>query len=148
MLSQTAEYALRAMVVLASAPGVPRTAQEIAGHAKVPLDYLAKIMLALGRAGLVHSQRGRGGGFTVARPTPTIAVLDVINAVDPIRRIESCPLYVEAHAAGLCSLHRKLDDAIAYVENAFATTSLADVAAEPLVCTTHQGGICHVKAAG
>jgi Rrf2 family protein len=140
------------MVVLASSGGAPRTVQDLAARTKVPLDYLAKIMLALGRARLVHSQRGRGGGFTVARPAMKIAVLDVINAVDPIRRIESCPLDLEAHAGGLCALHRKLDDAIGYIERAFATTSLADVAMEPMVCTTplcttRQGEICNVKAA-
>ena len=129
MLSQTAEYALRAMVVLASSAGdPPRTAQEIAARAKVPLDYLAKVMLALGRAGLVLSQRGRGGGFVLARAAEAMSVLDVVNAVDPLRRIKSCPLDLEEHAAELCPLHRKLDEAVCSVERAFASTSIAEVA--------------------
>ena len=128
MLSQTAEYALRAMVVLASGAEPPRTAHDIAARAKVPLDYLSKVMLALTRAGLVYSQRGRGGGFVTARLPRDISVLDVINAVDPLRRIRSCPLELDEHAHELCPLHRKLDDAICSVEHAFASTSLADVA--------------------
>lgn len=128
MLSQTAEYALRAMVVLASGPEPPRTAQAIAARAKVPFDYLSKVMLSLTRAGLVHSQRGRGGGFITARPPRDITVLEVINAVDPLRRIRSCPLELDEHAHELCPLHRKLDDAICSVERVFASTSIAEVA--------------------
>ena len=63
MFSQTAEYALRAIVVLAVDPKKPWIAQDIAAESKVPQDYLMKVLQALGREGLVTAQRGRGGGF-------------------------------------------------------------------------------------
>src|ERR1051325_11263125 len=127
MLSQTAEYALRAVVVLANAPGNPQTAQNIAAIAKLPMDYLFKVMQSLGKAGLVNAQRGKHGGFTLARDPGKLTILEVVNAVDPIRRIESCPLNLKSHEMRLCALHRHLDSALGMVERAFSTTTLADL---------------------
>lgn len=125
MLSQTAEYALRAMVSLAR--GGARTAQEVAAEARVPLDYLSKILNSLGRAGLVSAQRGRGGGFQTSRPVAEISVLQVVSAVDPVQRILSCPLGLAAHGTNLCPLHRKLDDAARSIEDAFRETSIGSL---------------------
>jgi len=127
MFSQTVEYALRAMVVLANAPGNPQTAQNIAAVAKLPMDYLFKVMQSLSRAGLVHAQRGKHGGFMLSRKPGELTILDVVNAVDPIHRIHSCPLNLKSHGIRLCALHRKLDSAMAMVEHAFSSTTLADV---------------------
>ena len=44
MISQTAEYALRAMVCLGTASKQPRTAQDISDESKVPVSYLSKIL--------------------------------------------------------------------------------------------------------
>jgi Rrf2 family nitric oxide-sensitive transcriptional repressor len=129
MLSQTAEYALRAMVSLAR--GGPHTAHDVAADARVPLDYLSKILNALGRAGLVSAQRGRGGGFQAARPASQISVLEVVTAVDPVRRIHTCPLGLAAHGTNLCPLHRKLDDAARSIEDAFRITSIGSLAGVP-----------------
>jgi Rrf2 family transcriptional regulator, nitric oxide-sensitive transcriptional repressor len=127
MFSQTVEYALRAMVVLANAPDNPQTAQSIAATAKLPIDYLFKVMQSLGKAGLVSAQRGKHGGFMLARDPVSLTILDVVNAVDPIRRIDSCPLNLKSHEMRLCALHRHLDSALALVEHAFSSTSLADL---------------------
>src|SRR5688500_18425259 len=89
MISQTAEYALRAIVFLARRPGGAHNVEEIAGATKSPADYLSKILRQLARAGFVRGQRGLNGGFSLARPAHEISVLDVVHAVDPSRRIES-----------------------------------------------------------
>jgi Rrf2 family protein len=130
MFSQTAEYALRAVVYLASQEGAPRTAQQIARATRVPTGYLSKVMQGLGRARLVQSQRGLHGGFTLARPADELTVLDIIQAVDPIRRIRSCPLGIKGHI-NLCPLHRRLDHAMKLVEEALRKSSLAELLAEP-----------------
>ena len=128
IFSQTVEYALRAAVWLAD-HGEGQTTQEIAEATKVPPSYLSKVLQNLRRAGIVHGQRGVGGGFTLARPPREISVLDVVQAVDPIERIKTCPLGIPSHGANLCPLHRKLDDAIGHVTSAFGTTSLAELVA-------------------
>lgn len=128
IFSQTVEYALRAAVWLADHED-GQTTQEIAEATKVPPSYLSKVLQNLRRAGIVHGQRGVGGGFTLARPPLEISILDVVQAVDPIERIRTCPLGIPSHGANLCPLHRKLDDAIGHVSSAFATTTLAELVA-------------------
>jgi Rrf2 family protein len=131
VISQTAEYALRAAVFLADQAGRPLTTQEIADATRVPAGYLSKVLGLLARAGVVHSQRGLHGGFSLARKPEDLSVLDVINAVDPIQRINTCPLGLKAHGTELCPLHRRLDDAMASIEKAFGDSTLADLLADP-----------------
>ena len=131
MLSQTVEYALRAATYLATAPAEPRTVDQIAEATLVPVAYLAKVMQALVRGGIVTSRRGVGGGFTLARPPRTLRIVEIVQAVDPIQRITTCPLGLASHGTNLCPLHRRLDNALAAMEDAFSTTTLAEVLAEP-----------------
>ncbi len=135
MFSQTSEYALRVIVCLASAGGSPLTIPQLAKITKTPEGYLAKVLRNLAKAELVRSQRGLGGGSVLARPADQITVYDVIQAVDPIRRITTCPLNIPSHGTNLCPLHRRLDDAIASVENAFRASTIADLVAEPTTST-------------
>jgi len=130
VISQTAEYALRAVTVLASHAGRPLTAQQIAVRTRVPASYLSKVLQALGRAGLVQAQRGLRGGYVMSRPLGELSVLDVINAVDPLKRIDRCPLGLHAHKRRLCSLHRQLDHGIALVESLFGQTTIAQLLAD------------------
>ncbi len=68
------------------------------------------------------------------RPLPgslaEISVLDVVSAVDPLVRITSCPLGLRSHSEDLCSLHRRLDQAVADVQESFRGTSIADLLVE------------------
>jgi Rrf2 family protein len=126
MLSQTAEYALRAIVSLAGQPDRSLAGHQLAVRARVPAGYLSKVMQSLVRAGLVDAQRGKNGGFTLASPSDRISILDVINAVDPLRRIRQCPLGLKGHEQ-LCPLHRRLDEALEHVERVFAETKISDL---------------------
>jgi Rrf2 family protein len=131
MFSQTTEYALRVMVYLASLEGRTPTIAQIASATKTPPAYLAKVLRNLARAGLTQSQRGLHGGSSLARPADEITVYDVIQAVDPIQRITTCPLGLKSHGVNLCPLHSRLDEAIGLVEQAFRNTTLMEVVAEP-----------------
>lgn len=130
MFSQTVEYALRAMVVLASRSRLPLTSQSIAHDSRVPPDYLIKVLQSLARSGLVTSQRGKNGGHLLTRPSAEISILEIVNAVDPICRIRTCPL--DLHGENLCPLHRKMDDALAATESAFRSTKLAELLVGPV----------------
>ena len=130
MISQTVEYALRAIVYLAGQDDA-RTTQQISEVTKVPPAYLAKVLQNLNRAGLVRSHRGLYGGFSQGKLPAELTIWEVVQAVEPIRRITSCPLELESHRTRLCPLHRRLDDALALVEKAFRETTIADILAEP-----------------
>ena len=144
MFSQTAEYALRIVVYLASLKGQPATIRQIAGVTRVPEGYLAKVLQSLSRAKILSSQRGLHGGSTLSRSAGQISVYDVIEAVAPLPRITTCPLGLKSHGVNLCPLHRRLDDAMASVERAFRDSTIADLLAEPTTSTPLcEGPVAH-----
>jgi DNA-binding IscR family transcriptional regulator len=69
--------------------------------------------------------------MSLVKSPEDLTILEVVNGVEPIQRIRTCPLGLAAHGVRLCPLHRRLDDALAMVEKAFAATTLAEVLAEP-----------------
>jgi Rrf2 family protein len=131
MFSQTVEYALRAVVQMAYVSPDASTTAALARVTQVPQAYLAKVLQALVKEGIVTSQRGIGGGVSLACEPSRLTILDIVNAVDPIRRIRTCPLGLATHGTKLCPLHRRMDAALAQVEQAFRNTTLAEVLADP-----------------
>jgi Rrf2 family transcriptional regulator, nitric oxide-sensitive transcriptional repressor len=69
--------------------------------------------------------------ITLAKPPAELTILEVVNAVEPIQRIKTCPLGLKSHGVRLCPLHRRMDDALASVEAVFGGTTLAEILAEP-----------------
>jgi Rrf2 family protein len=133
MFSQTLEYALRAVVCLAQEDPKPLTTQQIAEVTRVTPSYLSKVLQSLVRANLIGATRGAGGGYVLnVRPTD-LTILHVANAIDPLKRITTCPLGLKSHGANLCPLHRRLDRVIADAEEAFRKTSIAE-----LIDSSHQ----------
>ena len=127
LISRTSEYALRAVIWLVQEPARSQTTRQIATGTRTPPDYVSKVLQLLAKAGLVRSQRGLGGGFRLASDPTQITVLDVINAVDPLERILTCPLGLKAHGTNLCPLHCGLNDVMLQMEATFAKTKLADL---------------------
>lgn len=128
----TTEYALRAAVFLAQTQG-KQTAQHVASVTKVPTHYMAKVMQLLVEAGLADSHRGPSGGYALTRPPSGITLLELVQAVEPIRRIRSCPLGVAEHCACLCPLHRAMDDLASIAEQRLGSTSLADIISQSVI---------------
>jgi Rrf2 family protein len=137
MISQTAEYALRAVVFLAGQDR-PCTTSEIAQATQVPAGYLAKVMQSLGRGRVVRSQRGLNGGFTLVEDPAELSVLQVLSAVDPIQRYPECPLGIPSHGRRLCPLHYRLDQAAESIEKAFRETMVAEL----LPSRRDRGAVC------
>lgn len=127
MMSLTMEYALRAVVFLSERAVRSCAVHEIAGETQVPADYLSKVMLALCRAGLVNSRPGRNGGYVLGRDPGDMTLLDVIEAVEPLRLIESCPLNKPCHKKQLCPLHRALRSATEAFSASLRTTTVRDL---------------------
>ena len=104
MLTNKGKYGLKAMVHLAGmAVGQPALVADIAATNAIPKKFLDAILGELRTAGFVHSKKGRGGGYVLARPATEIMVGQIIRALDgplaPIgcasrafyRRCEDCP---------------------------------------------------------
>jgi DNA-binding IscR family transcriptional regulator len=69
--------------------------------------------------------------MSLVKAPADLTILEVVDAVEPVGRIRTCPLGLESHGVRLCPLHRRLDDALAMVEDAFRRTTLAEILAEP-----------------
>ncbi len=145
MFSQSVDYALRATVCLAMNSDKVLTTEFIAKVTKVPAPYLAKIIKSLNKVGIITSQRGVNGGSRLAKSAGSITVLDVMNAVDPMKRIDYCPLNLPNHGVNLCPMHHKLNDAITVVERVLSDSSIEDLISEKTqsipMCSENAGAI-------
>jgi Rrf2 family protein len=131
IFSDACEYGLRATVWLGQRPRETQKVREIAEGTHASSGYLVKVLQRLAKAGILSAQRGSQGGFTLERAPEELTVLEVINAVDPIERIETCPLGLEKHGTHLCPLHRRLDDSMALIETGFGSVTIAELINEP-----------------
>lgn len=112
--------------------------KEVAARTQVPGGYLFKVLGLLGRADLVRSQRGLGGGFMLAKPADQITVLEIMNVFEPVHRVTCC-LLLRPGQAELCPLHRRLDEIAAAAERVFGNITLAELLHERLrFQTEHQ----------
>lgn len=132
MISQTADYALRAVVAMALRGDQMLTLRELSDATGVSAPYLAKVLRALTRAGLVHSQRGTGGGYGMAASLEAVSLLDVVYAVDPPRRGRGgCLADRVTQPCRLCGLHRRIDAGLSMAETLFARSTLAELVRDP-----------------
>src|SRR2546428_13150421 len=90
-LTKKADYGLMAMKHLAEhAQNGACSAKDVAEAYGIPQEALAKILQRLVKAGLLHSQHGTNGGYTLARDAANISAFEVIRAIDGPLFITSC----------------------------------------------------------
>ena len=134
MLTRTGGYALHAALAIAemSADGRPVRAREIAMALSIPANYLAKILQALARAGVLESERGRRGGFRLARDPSEVTLLDVVAGFDDLGRERRCLLGKgPCSGVGGCPAHDEWREASAPAFKFFESRTLADLMAKP-----------------
>ncbi len=109
MISQTAKHAIAALTLLAQAPPLRYLgAGEIAAEIQAPRNYLGKLLQSLINEGLVESQKGKGGGFRLARSPQQITLFDVVNPIDRLERWSNCFLDRRpCSQESLCPLHER-----------------------------------------
>jgi Rrf2 family protein len=130
MLQKTANYALRVAVWLARAPDYTQTSREIAEGTQIPSRYLYRVLQTLAEEGLVRSQPGPGGGYTLVYDPDDTSLLEVVTAIAPVERIEACPLNLSSHKS-LCPLHQHLDDTYSNIEQALSRVTIGEVVRAP-----------------
>jgi Rrf2 family protein len=136
MLTNKGKYGLKAMVHLAALPpGQPALVADIASANMIPKKFLDTILGELRNVGLVHSKKGRGGGYVLARPASEIAVGQIVRALDgplaPIacaskgyyRRCDDCP------SEGACHVRLMMIEARNAVAAVLDSRSLAQMCA-------------------
>ena len=132
-LSKKADYALIAMKHLAqkSAGAQSTSAREIAEQYDIPIELLAKVLQRLVRTKLLVSTQGTRGGYTLSRPSSSISVADVIQAIDGPFTVTACS--TENHNCDQytkCSIRDPLWQIRERIVGTLGTVSLAQMATE------------------
>ncbi len=107
MLTQSSGYATSALACIAAMGGQPILVKEIAEACGIPAPYLAKLIHTLGRKGIVATQRGVGGGVTLAKDAQNLTLFDVCLAMDdPIVQTRCMLGTAECSDERACPAHR------------------------------------------
>jgi len=118
MISVTSKsrYAVVAMAELARSGPDPVPIAQIAERREMPVQFLEQLFSTLRRDGLLQSQRGVKGGYTLARPPEEITVLEVVQSLDG-------KVGQEADEAG--GIWR---EGVAALREVFRSTTIGDIA--------------------
>jgi len=129
MLSQTSEYALRAVLFLADRPSSePVRVAVMAEALDMPPNYLAKTLRALVRTGVLSSGRGPTGGFRLARDPHALPLKDVVAPFDPRAGERNCLLgRPQCGGTSACAAHDAWSRASEQVAEFFCNTTVAEL---------------------
>ncbi len=129
MLTQTSECAIRAACELARAePGSWVGAGHLARQLHVSPTYLAKILQALAREGILASQRGKAGGFRLQHPASRIRLFDLVAPFDDLTPGRRCVLgQAICSDATACPAHHRWKDVSEKISAFFRQTTLAQL---------------------
>jgi Rrf2 family transcriptional regulator, iron-sulfur cluster assembly transcription factor len=129
ILSNTGEYALRAVIYLAEREGAgPVRVEDVARALGAPRNYLSKILHTLVKRGLLFSVRGPKGGFELAVSPGLVSLFEVVEAFDDVEARRRCLLGGHRCGAGSgCLVHDRWEGAATGVVEFFRETMVADV---------------------
>jgi Rrf2 family protein len=158
-----AEYALHSLLILATSDA-PISVVDLARFQQIPERYLAKVFVRMRKAKLVVGTEGIAGGFRLARAAEAIRVVDVLDAVDPDRKLFSCAeirrnctLFADSPpewaTAGSCRIDLFMTEAERTLRDFLASKTLADLVCEfnckaPLEFSAESGGWFQERRAG
>lgn len=128
LLSQTTEYAVRAVLYIASRPDrSPVRANELAAALEVPQNYLSKTLHQLARAEVLTSTRGPAGGFQLAIPAESLTLQRIVSTFEPLtprRCLLGNGLCGQMPA---CAVHARWLPVATALQTFFGTTTVADL---------------------
>ena len=110
--SKPCMHGLRAVIYIASRNvESPVRGEDIAREEDLPQPFLSKILKILSSRNILHSVRGPGGGFRLARPAEEITLLDIVEAIDGLTQFEECALgWKTCQDDKPCPLHNSWKD--------------------------------------
>jgi FeS assembly SUF system regulator len=128
-LSKTTDYGIVLMAQLASEPSsVPHNARELAECSDLPVPMVSKILKALAKEGLLVSQRGSKGGYSLARAPEDLPVAEMIRVLEGPVALTDCaigPSLCEHET--MCAVREPWQQISRVVERALNDVTLADL---------------------
>lgn len=129
MVSQTSEYIMRALIYLAeNGNDKPVLSKEIAEKTEIPKNYLSKLLYELKRTGFVVADRGKTGGYRLAKPPGKIMLSDIVNLFDGEDSCRDCFLkQSKCNAERPCPAHKKWYPISMQIREFIENTSIKDL---------------------
>ncbi|MFT5369761.1 MAG: Rrf2 family iron-sulfur cluster assembly transcriptional regulator [Candidatus Latescibacterota bacterium] len=129
LFSKACEYGIRAMLYLASQDNDhPVRVREIAEALKIPIPFLSKIVHSLARNNLIYSQKGPGGGVTLAKSPSDVTMLQVVEVIDGLNLFQACALGIPYCSDDFpCPLHEKWGSLRSEIHDMLANRTLDQI---------------------
>jgi len=130
IFSKPTEYAIRGLSELATRPPNHLTMlDDVLAGTELLRDFLAKLFQRLVRAGILRSAKGRGGGFTLARPAHQITLMHVVEALEGPQPLDGCVVGLsQCNDQMPCSQHDAYKPIRQRLKDYLNTTTMADLA--------------------
>jgi FeS assembly SUF system regulator len=130
-VNKLTDYATVVLISIARSH-VVRSSQHISENTGIPLPTVAKLMKNLNKAGLVKSQRGATGGYTLGRVPSEITLADVIQAVEGPIALTACADTSDEHCSieSVCPVQGRWNRVNSAVRAALSEVTLADMVAD------------------
>src|SRR3954451_22208815 len=140
-LTKKADYGLMAMKHLAEHADLGAcSAKDVADAYRIPQEAMAKILQRLVKAGLLHSQHGTNGGYTLARDPGEVSAFEVIRAIEGPLFITSCvTMRGECDQSDRCSVREPLRRVSHGIEELLRSITILDMKDEPSAGREHAG---------
>ena len=130
-LTKATDYAILALSYLEERPDEEVVStKEIAENYAIPVELLAKVLQRLSKCGVVTAHQGRGGGYSLARPTEEISITEVVEAVEGPIAIAACLKEggeVLCDQFNHCTIRSPVGQIQELVINLFSTITVAQV---------------------
>jgi Rrf2 family protein len=127
VLSQKTRYALKALLELAlAAPGVTMSSAAISTRRHIPVKFLEAILVELKRGGLVRGQRGRSGGYQLAKGPADISFGEVVRLVEGPLALLPCVSVTQYHRCEDCTDDRSCELKRLFQEVRDSTAAILD----------------------
>ena len=132
-LTRAADYGVRVMIHLATAPGGVRSSlTDLAAAAEVSPAFLSKVLQRLVRSNLVASRRGKHGGFELLERGRAASLLEILTALDGVPELNICLLSGSCHRSPWCAAHLVWQEAQTRMRDVLSSATLEQLVTDSL----------------
>lgn len=128
LITRDTDYAIRAMCCIAKQKEKKVAVAQLVKNLKMPRPFLRKILQILNKKGLLHSYKGKGGGFELTKPAEKITIFDLVNIFQGPLEITKCTFKKKAcPSVRICLLRKKIDIIEKYVIRSLKSITIASL---------------------
>lgn len=127
-LFKSSEYAIRCLVFMATSDCELCSVKRLSDELNIPYKFLGRLMGELREAGFVASERGKSGGYRIAKPLTEIRMEQIVDSVEGLEKYDRCILGFErCDEDNPCPMHEFWAGPKESIQQMMAGVTLADM---------------------